>query len=246
MKKIDMLQVYRGDDYVVSDKILIHQPVIGEITDYGEKEYFTMVHGITAIPSDFKPELLDMGIDYEKISDLEMFYMMTRSLGAVQTGILFGDIDLSRLKMFMQPNGELLLFDEETEVRIDRHIHAIIMQYLTKLHGIVKKPEFAANQGTKDFLIEDDRTRKRVASKKPYESMLLPLISSMVNSAGFKYDIEGSLGMKLFAFFDSVQRIGVIQSSLALLQGGYSGMADLSKVPKESWNWARDMYKKEK
>jgi hypothetical protein len=146
--------------------------------------------------------------------------------------------------MYEQPNDTLLLYDADSEVKIDFHIHAIMMQYITKLHGIVKKPEFAANQGTKDFLIDIDRQKKKRQSKKPYESMLLPLISAMVNSAGFKYNKNEVRNMKMFEFFDSVQRIGVIQSSQALLQGGYSGMADLSKVPKDSFNWARDIYKK--
>lgn len=246
MKSLDMLRLYFGDDYVVNDKIKIRQPTIGEIVDYGEQEYFSMAHMISAISSDFKPELTDMKLDYEKITDIEMFYIVTRNMEVDQTRILFGELDFSKLKMFEQPNETLLLYDAESEVRIDFHVHAMMMQYVTRLHGIVKKPEFGANQGTKDFLIEDDRQRKKRQAKKPFESILLPLISAMVNSAGFKYKKEEVRGMKMFEFFDSVQRIGVIQSSQALLQGGYSGMADLSKVPKESFNWARDIYAKKK
>ena len=46
------LQLYFGDDYVINDKIKIHQPTIGELVDYGEQVYFSMVHTLTAIPSD--------------------------------------------------------------------------------------------------------------------------------------------------------------------------------------------------
>lgn len=236
--------MYFGDDHVINDKIRIRQPTIGEIVEYGEQEYFSMVNLLCAISSDFKPELFDMGLDYEKITDIEMFYISTRSMGADETRILFGDIDFSMFRMFEQENGTLLLYNAEQDIRIDFYVHAKMMQYLTQLHGITKKPEFAANQGTKDFLIEDDRQRKARQAKKPFESILLPLVSAMVNSAGFKYKSHEVRDMKMFEFFDSVQRIGVIQSSQALLQGGYSGMADLSKVPKESFNWMRDIYKK--
>lgn len=243
MKELDLLRLYFGDDHIINDRIVIRQPTIGEIVEYGEQEYFSMVHMITSISSDFKPELADMGLDYEKISDLEMFYIATRSIGVNQTRILFGELDFSKLKMYEQPNGDLLLYDEESELKIDFYVHAKMMQYVTRLHGITKTPEFAANQGTKDFMIEDDRLRKARNAKKPYESMMLPLISAMVNSSGFKYNLNQVRNMKMFEFFDSVKRIGVIQSSQALLQGGYSGMADLSKVPKESFDWARDIYK---
>lgn len=49
---VDELQLYFGDDYVINDKIRIHQPLIGELIDYGEQQYFSMVHTLTAIPSD--------------------------------------------------------------------------------------------------------------------------------------------------------------------------------------------------
>lgn len=48
----DALFLYFGDDYGVNDHIKIHQPTIGEVADYGEAPYFSMVHSLTAIPSD--------------------------------------------------------------------------------------------------------------------------------------------------------------------------------------------------
>jgi hypothetical protein len=49
--EVDELLLYFGDDYVINDKIRIHQPLIGEIVSC-EREYFSMVHTLTAIPSD--------------------------------------------------------------------------------------------------------------------------------------------------------------------------------------------------
>ena len=46
------LQLYFGDDYVINDHIKIHQPTIGELADYGEASYFSMIHTLTATPSD--------------------------------------------------------------------------------------------------------------------------------------------------------------------------------------------------
>ena len=48
----DSLFLYFGDDYVINDNITISQPRISEVADYGEAQYFSMVHSLTAIPSD--------------------------------------------------------------------------------------------------------------------------------------------------------------------------------------------------
>lgn len=49
--EVDELLLYFGDDYVINDNIRIHQPLVGEIVNC-ERNYFSMVHTLTAIPSD--------------------------------------------------------------------------------------------------------------------------------------------------------------------------------------------------
>lgn len=242
---VDYLRIYFGDPYVVNNKITLRHPTINEIIEYGEKEYWTFISNVTAISSDFKPELFDAGYDYEQVSDLEMFHMMSCKMPVEKTSIIFGDIDLRKLKMYRQKNNdELVLYDEENGIRIDRRINMIIQGYLTTVHGITKNPEFAGNAMTKTIMIDDDRARKKLNANKPWKSTLLPLISSMVNSSGFKYDIQGVRQMPLFAFMDSVARISTIQSSNLLLQGAYAGHVDLGKINKKTLDWSRDLYTK--
>ena len=49
---VDDLKLYIGDDYVINDKIKILQPTIRKIAEFGERDFFSVVHTITAIPSD--------------------------------------------------------------------------------------------------------------------------------------------------------------------------------------------------
>ena len=70
---IDDLIIYRGKDYKVNDKITIRQPTVGEITDYGEQNFFSMVHMLTNVGADLKWQLDEVGIDYTKINDYEFF-----------------------------------------------------------------------------------------------------------------------------------------------------------------------------
>lgn len=240
---VDYLRIYFGDPYVINDKITLKHPRLSDIIEYGEKEYWSFISSVTAIPSDFKPELEDQGIDYEKLSDLEMFHMMTATQPPEKTGIIFGDLDLTKLKLYKQTdNDELVLYDAESGLRIDKRIHMMIQGFLTTVHGIKKKPEFAGNIMTKRILIDDDRQRKKLNAKKPWKSTLMPLISSMINSAGFKYNLSDVRSMPLFPFMDSVARISAINTSNLLLQGAYAGRVDMSKVDKKSIDWSRDLY----
>lgn len=58
---------------------------------------------------------------------------------------------------------------------------------------------------------------------------------------GFKYKKNELKEVGIVEFMDSVQRISTIVSATALLQGSYSGMVDTSKIPKEQFNWLRDL-----
>lgn len=236
----DDLLLYFGDDYVINDQIRISQPTIGSLIAYGEASYFSMVYTIVAIPSDMKSQLFDMGLDWNEVEPFELFMMLSQTLTPDKTGILFGDLDFSKLRPYRNPqNEEIVLADKESGVIIDKLIYKRITNYLCKLHNITPKVEKAANKITKKVLIEDDRRKRATAQNKPFKSYLLPLISSIKVKQGYARDYVRNMG--LFEFFDDLARIQVIDSADHLLSGMYTGMADLSKVPKEQFNWMREL-----
>ena len=49
---VDDLKLYIGDKYVINDNVTIFQPKILDIAEFGERDFFSVVHTITAIPSD--------------------------------------------------------------------------------------------------------------------------------------------------------------------------------------------------
>ena len=237
---VDELQLYFGDDYVINDYIKITQPLIGEVVDYGEAQYFSMVHTLTAIPSDMKSQLWDLGLDWTEMDDFELFMMLVQTLTPDKTSILFGDLDFSKLKPFKNnQNGDIVLADKETGVIIDKMIYLRIMSYLQKLHNIKPKVEKAANKMTKKILIEEDRQKILTAKDKPFKSYLLPLISAIKVKQGYTKDYVRNMG--LYEFFDDVSRIQAVDHANHLLNGAYCGMADLRKVPKSEFNWMREL-----
>ena len=77
MFDIDDLKIYRGSDIHITDKIIVTQPTIDQIIEFGEKRYFSTVHTLTGVGADFKWQLWDyFGIDYTQIDDFELFKKM--------------------------------------------------------------------------------------------------------------------------------------------------------------------------
>lgn len=237
---VDELQLYFGDDYVINDYIKITQPLVGGVVDYGEAQYFSMVHTLTAIPSDMKSQLWDMGLDWCEVDDFELFMMLAQTLTPDRTAILFGDLDFSKLRPFKSnQNGDIVLANKDTGLVIDKMIYLRIMSYLRKLHNIKPKVEKAANKMTKKVLIEEDRQKILNAKDKPFKSYLLPLISSIKVKQGYTKDYVRNMG--LYEFFDDIARAQIIDNADHLLNGAYSGMMDMKKVDKKQFNWMREL-----
>ena len=77
MFDIDELKIYRGSDIPITNKIIVTQPTIDQIIEFGEKRYFQTVHCLTGVGADFKWQLWDyFGIDYTTIDDFELFKKM--------------------------------------------------------------------------------------------------------------------------------------------------------------------------
>ncbi len=237
---VDPLKLYFGEPYVVNKYITIYQPTIGDIIEYGEREYFSMINTITAIPSDMKSQLWDMQLDWNKITDFQLFTMMSKTLSQTQTSIVLGDIDFQRMKLVENPqNGEPILKDPITGVVIDELAYKIISAYLCKLHNITKKIEKAGNKYTKQVLIDEDRQKREYAAKQPYKSFLLPIISAIKARQGYTRDYVKAMG--LCELMTELNRLQIIVNTDALIGGAYSGMMDTSKVKKSQFNWLRDI-----
>lgn len=250
----DELKLYRGEDFVVSEHIVIHQPSLEEICDYGECDYYTMLYQLTATPQSMKWQLWDMGIDYTKITPFELFYsLLYKIYPKEKTSILFGDLDFTRFKLMQRKdNAEPVLYQlveelcngsiEYKEVLIDEFTYHAIVDYLRKAHFIMKDEMVPANESTKMILIEDARDEYERNKKKEYHSQLKNMVSAMVNSEGFKYNHAEVWNMKINAFMDSVKRISKIKNADLLLQSGYSGFGvNLKEVSNKQLDWLGEL-----
>jgi hypothetical protein len=88
-------------------------------------------------------------------------------------------------------------------------------------------------------MLEEDRRTREFNKDKPFRSYLLQLISAIKVKQGYTKDYVRNMG--LYEFFDDVSRVQAIDSANHLLNGAYCGMADLSKVDKNEFNWMREL-----
>ncbi|MGN5456805.1 MAG: hypothetical protein ACI4XN_12490 [Candidatus Kurthia intestinigallinarum] len=235
----DELLLYFGDDYVINEHIMIKQPTVGKIIPC-EKEYFSTVYTLTAIPSDMKSQLWDLNLDWNEIEPFELFQMLAPTLPKERTQILFGDLDFTKLKPYRNnQNGNIVLADKETGIVIDEMIYTRIVNYLRKLHHITPKVEKTESKTVKKWLIEEDRNRIKNAQNKPFKSYLLPIISSVKVKQGYTKDYMRNMGF--YELMDEVERLNIIVNSDALLHGMYSGMIDTKKIDKKELNWMREL-----
>lgn len=242
----DELKIYRGEDYVISKHIILHQPSLSEICNYGEQEYYSMIYQLTATPQSMKVQLWDMGIDYTTITPYELFYtLLYRLYKKEKTYILFGELDFTNFEVTQHKDDEsILLYQiiDNEPVIIDELTYNIITDYLRKAHVIHKDETVPANKTTKMILIEDDRDEILRSKNKAYHSQLKNLISAMINSEGFKYNHSQVWDMKINAFMDSVKRVSKIKNADLLLQSGYSGFGvTLKDIPTKQLNWLGEL-----
>ena len=250
----DELVVYRGGDFVISKHIHIHQPTLDEIAKYGADKYFSMVNMLVTTPQALKAQLwYEMNIDYTTISPYELFYTLIHMMFPKDsTNILFGKLDFTEFKPYKNENGDIVLKQEyeyvengenlKDEICFDEYTYGLMVDYLCSSYDIQRDMKIPMNNTTKMILIEDAQEELIRNKDKKYHFPLKNLISSMVNSEGFKYNHSDVWDIKINVFMDSVKRIMKIKNAMLLLQSGYSGFGiNLKEVNDKQIDWLGEL-----
>ena len=234
---IDQLKLFRGEGYKINDKILIRQPTLEEIVDFGEQRYFGLVRTICSTPADRKVEIWDkLHVFWEKIDEYDLFISLFQTLQKSEVSILFGDMDFTTFKLGTQTGLPDLVLKNKDRVVIDRAIHKLMTDYLRQIHKLKKNVDTGFNDATRKIMIEDDRDEMALQMQKPFQSLLLPLISSLTNCPEFKYRWDDVWTLPIGVFMDSVERVQKHKSYNFVMQGIYSGCVD-----KKELHWMGDL-----
>lgn len=250
----DELQLYCGDDIIINNKVVVTQPTLNQIKEFGETNYFNTVHTLCSVGADLKWQLWDnFGIDYTKIDDYELFLRLIFSalrpymdedkeklINPME--LILKDIDFSKFNVYTVTDTEqLILYNPEDDITIDRLAYSQIVDCVRKIHGLKRNNELPANERTKMDMIEDARdeayAQKVRARASESSSVLRPLISALSVYTG-QCGNNQIMDMKICMFLDNIKRVSHIQDSQMLLQGAYSGFASLKGVDTSRLDWS--------
>lgn len=238
---IDDLSLLRGRNYVSESGIVINQPTLGDIEELQESNYMSMLSVFVASPFDMIAQLDEIGIDFTTITSYQLFCMTHHTLEKSQTKILFGDFDFAKLRK-VNNGGKIELRNETTVINED--VFDEIVQVIRKINCL-SPPKFkgVANEYTKMKMIEYAKSELEFAKRRKSKpkSIYKTLISRAVNHPYFKYKLEEIWDMKVYAFYDFLKSINVIENSNYLNMGAYSGNIDISKINKSELNWLREI-----
>lgn len=242
------LQVYFGDDYVINDKIIIRQPTIQDFIDYGEDKIYGVIAPFITNTTASRVKLWDMGIDWNKITNQELFALMIRKVDYEYSKIIFGNIDFSDFEFYTEQIGDsksIVLHNPKMDLTINEETMNKMCTYIQHVfHAFPPEEEFTSSKTLKQELINNDKQKILAQQKRAKEKgsdSLLSMISFCLNHPGFKYKKNELRDVCIAEFMDSVQRLQVFESTKALYGGMYSGMCDLSKIDKNEFNFMRDI-----
>lgn len=223
----------------INDSISIVVPTVGEIID-NEDAYYGLVSMLTAMPIDLLVQLDDAGIDFTTLNEWELFLLLFSGIKSQDTSQIFGELDLSKFKMAVnEQNGNIILLDDEHDIRIDRAIHAQIANVLRKIHHLEKNTRKPANEEAKKFMIERARLKQRRNRNRKEDSQLETLIIAMVNTEQYKYDFESTRGLSIFQFNESVRQIINKVDYEHRMYGVYTGTINAKELSQDELNWLK-------
>ena len=243
--EFDSLKIYFGNDYTTKNGILIRQPTLGEIIDVGEKVFYENLNIFISNPTTFRLPLWNMGIDWCRITDFELFCILYQNINSDVCKLFLPECPISEYKLFTEKVDEdtedVVLYHQETNSIIRNIDYLEISQYLRTMFNIFPKVEYAKGKSTREAIIWEDEQNARRKDDKKVKSTLQPLVSACLNHPGFKYKKSELKDVGICEFMDSVNRLQVYENTVALLRGSMSGFVDTSKISKDNFNFMRDL-----
>lgn len=231
---IDALRSFRGEDIEIAPGIVIHQPRVGEIADYGERDYFGLVSFVCATPADRKVDIWDaLHIFWEEVDEFSLFVSSVRILAEEDTDIILPGLDFSSFEQKVDIKKQEIVLVNQDGVEINKSVYLQLTNQLRNIHLLKKNVDIGADNSTRRVMIDVDRDDREAAARKPFESIITAYASCLARSLPFDAIWEIPIG----AFLYTMEREQKVRNYDHLMQGVYSGCVDAKKIKKSDLNW---------
>lgn len=220
--------------FTILPGLSIRIPTVGEIID-NEQHYYSLISSLTATPYQYMVQLDDMGIDFTKITDYQLFILLFTTWAKSDISILFGDIDLSDLLIYInQQNDTLILYSKKNNIIIDEFVYNQIVDTIRRINNLKKETRKPGNDEAKEFRINLERKKQKRNANKPYEPYLEKLVIALVNRPEFKYNYEQVRDLTIYQFYQSLEQVITSINFDNTMIGVYAGTVDTSKIKDRS------------
>ncbi|MBD5551985.1 MAG: hypothetical protein HDQ96_12570 [Lachnospiraceae bacterium] len=218
-------------------KLSIRIPTVGEILE-DESTYYNIVSSLTASPFQYMVQLDDMGIDFTKITDYELFKMLFPAYTKSDLSILLGDLDISDFSIYRGKNQEEYIYSSSNNIEINEKVYHDLVNTIRKINAFEKINYRPGNESARKYLLEKERKKQKRNAKKPYEPYLEKLVIALVNTSEFPYNYDSCMDLSIYRFHQSFKQI---QHKIAFdktMIGVYAGTVDTSRLSnKDNLSW---------
>lgn len=255
--EFDRLQLFFGEPYVIDlpdteGTITLLSPSIGDLIRIGEKRFYQTLNIFTSNTTTYRLPLWNAGIDWNEMSDFELFASLCAGIDQEVCDVLVKDIDFTKFQRASKSDGEnssMILYDYENGIEINELVYHHISQYFRTMFNSFPEEKITNSPILKQWYIDKDKRQKVIdeenekKGKSQQSYSILPLVSSYINHPGTKYKSKELKEVSVYEFFDSINRISIYESATACMKGLYSGFVDGKKIKPESYNFMRDTQK---
>ena len=226
----------------ITDKLSLRIPTVGEVLNE-ENTYYSLVSIMTSTPFQYMVQLDDLGIDYTKITDYEMFRIFFPLYAKGDTSILFGEVDLSDIAPYHDTSTNLdVLYSPSTSITIDELVYVTMAKAIRRVNLLKYERKRPKGEHTKKYLLDKERRHlknlERMRKNKDFkQSGLERLVVSLVNNEKFKYNYESVREISIYNFYQSFQQIQHEINFNNVMRGIYAGTIDQTKLDKSCLTW---------
>ena len=185
-------------------------------------------------------QLDDIGIDYTKITDYQLFQIFFPIYAQNDVSIIFGDLNLKDIALYHNQKTNLdVLYSPLSDTTIDEFVYYQMARTMRQVNCIKYERKRPKGEHTKKYLLEKERRHlknlERKRKNKEYEqSELEKLIVALVNNNHFKYDYESVRNLSIYNFYQSYKQIQHEINFNNVMRGVYAGTIDTTKLQDKS------------
>lgn len=242
--------MYFGEPYTIPCRhgsITLPFLTIGDLVEIGESNFFSTLNIVVANTTSYRSFLWDLNLDWNEVTDFELFVMIFKNMDPDVSKLLFGDLDFSTFEIKLlnvdEETKKLVLVSEEQNIEIGEDEYQQFHQYYQLLFNMKPEDELTYDNRLKKWWIDKDKREQARRAKKTDDKKysLQPMVSALVNHPGFKHKLSELKEVGIAEFYDSVKRLQIYEQSTALLKGLYGGMISSKDVEPDAYNWMKDV-----